>query len=333
MYLFLITLFLIITDISICQSKILYTYIDNSQNEVRAAMVDEDGTNNIDLGFNKTFLPTWMNEKIILSSQNFIWMSDTNGYDMKKIGLGYRASVSYKEDKLAFYNKDGIIIYDSIGKFLKQIEIEPWFDVSITWLANDSCISYYELKNQACKIFNLCTDSIWVFGDYIYHPVWCPKNNWILFNKQLEDGIFAVFYTDKFTNDESSIQVSKNGEMCVVPIWSNDGEKIAYLRIKPDSLQNIETDMFISDLIMYDVKSDKQTVLTNNAGFTDQAFPQICFDDTDENIYFTSLNENGTGSLSKINLNTMQATLISINKDRDERLPHFRNFQKKNMRK
>lgn len=310
------------------QEKLLFTYIDYSANEVRSAICDADGNNVIDLAFGKSFLPVWMNDKVILSTQSFIRLCDTAGLDMQKIGLGYRASVSNKEDMFAFYNKDGIIVYDSSKKFVKQIEVEPWTEVTITWSNDDSRISFYELKTQLCKIYDLKSDSIFVFGSFVYHPLWNRNNNLILYNKQLESGLFGVFITSK-PSDAYGKMITSENEMCVVPGWSNKGDKIAFLRIRPDSLQPSQGDMYISDLVLYDLNSKKFSVLADDAGFTDQAFPQFSFDSNDEYIFYTAVNKDGNGVIKKINISTLESEVITKDFSLDHRLPVYKNFNKK----
>ncbi len=323
-----IILFLILLiQTGFSQNKILFTYVDYKNDEVRAAISDDDGENKIDIGFNRTYLPVWFGNKIIYNSANLIWVCDSHGDDLTKIAPGFRASTSKNHSMFAFYNQDGIAVYDSSGKLFKQVSVDPWTEVTITWMKNDSVISFYDIEKQTCYLFNLYMDSIYIFGKNIYHPLEQNNGGKILYNKQLENGTYSVFITDSSTSTSDDYQLTLPDEMCVVPHWSNDGNKLAFLRIKPDSLQTIESDMFLADLILYDITINKFFLLANDAGFTDQAYPQFTFDETDQFIFYTAIHQNGNGYIRKINVDSSE--IITITKDfrTDERLPLFKSLK------
>ena len=318
---------ILLSQIGFSQNKLLFTYVDYKNGEVRAAISDDDGSNKIDIGFNRTYLPVWLGNKIIYNSANLIWLCDSNGDDLTKIAPGFRASASKDQSLFAFYNHDGIAVCDSSGKLFKQISVDPWTEITITWMKNDSVISFYDIEKQTCYLFNLYSDSIYIFGKNIYHPIEQNNGDKILYNKQLENGAYAVFIIGSLISSDDDYRLTLPGEMSVVPLWSNDGNKIAFLRIKPDSLQTIQSDMFLADLILYDITIEKFFLLANDAGFTDQAYPQVTFDENDEFIYYTAIHKNGNGYIRKVDIST--SNIITITKDfrTDERLPLFKSLK------
>ena len=314
---------LIITQ-SYSQSKIIFTAIDYNHDEVRAAICESDGSNRNELGFNKTYLPVWLNDKILLNSDTFIWQCDTSGENLIKLFLGYRASVSNNKKKFAFYDRDGIGISDDQGKVVKQIMVNAFQDAAISWSKNDDKISYFDPDKKICYIFNLTNDSLEIFGDSIFHPLWNRKNNIVLYNSALANGKFAVVLKDNQTHSE--LIINKQNENAVVPIWSNVGDKIAYLSFQTEIENSPETDLYTCDLVLYDLKKRTTQILVSDAGFTDKAYPQMCFDEKDEFLYYTKVNEIGLGSIARVNLKSLQQETISKDSNVDERFPLVKTF-------
>lgn len=307
------------------QTKILFTAIDYSTGEVRATICDESGNNRHDLAFNKTYLPVWFGEKILLNSDNFIWQCDTTGENLTQLFLGYRASVSNNIKMTAFYTETGINIADEKGKIIKQIFVNTLNDAAITWSRNDDKISYFDPEKHKCFLFNLSNDSIEVFGDSIFHPLWNPKAELVLFNKAVSDGRYDIVVKDERTN--TLITINQKNENAVVPIWSNNGKKIAYLAFRDNATESENSDLYPCRLIIYDINQKKSVVAADDAGFTDKAFPQMCFDENDEYIYYTKINDIGLGSLARVNLKNFVEETISKNSYIDERFPQIKIFK------
>jgi hypothetical protein len=318
------------------QIKIIFTSIDYNTEDVRAVICDFDGSNRIDLGFNKTYLPVWFNDKILFNSDTYMWECDTAGNNLKQLPEGFRISVSNDKTKFAFYNSKGIAISDSSGKIIKQILVDAWEDITITWSKDDEMISFYNPELDICYLFKLSNDSLMVFGDSIYHPLWNKKNDKILYNKITDEGFFDVMLIDSL-GSKNPVRINSEKELAVVPVWSNSGEKIAYLSAAAEPEEEWITDMLTSKLILYDLNTSASIILTERAGFTDQAFPQIFFDENDEYIYFTSINDNGMGALTRINLNFLnnsdlsgqlpiQIEIISKDSSVDDRFPQVKKF-------
>jgi len=174
------------------QTKIIFTYVDYEHDEVRAAICNEDGSSRYDLGFNKTYLPVWFQDNILFNSDTFIWKCDTTGENLTKMNEGYRVSVSNDKKKYAFYNLQGIAVANDSGKIIKQMMVDAWEEVGITWSKEDSMISYYNLEKEKCNLFNLNNDSIIIFGDSIYHPLWNKNHNKILYNKKNSENKYNI---------------------------------------------------------------------------------------------------------------------------------------------
>jgi hypothetical protein len=305
------------------QTKIVYTAVDYSLGEVRAAICDDDGGNKYDLGFSKTYLPVWFGDDIVYNSDTFIWQCDTTGENLKQIIDGYRITVSNDQTKYAFYDYNGISIADKSGKLIKEIHVDAWQDVTITWSLNDEHVSFYNNEKDECFLFHLENDSLISFGKGIYHPLWNKSDGSILYNARTLDELYDVVIKDA---SGKTVKINKPGEMAVVPIWSSSGNKVAYMVIKYQAEQNVDSDMLESYLMLYDMETKVTKTLAHDAGFTDQAFPQMCFDENDNFIYYTAINEQGLGSLKKINLNSYESFTISKDPNIDERFPQVKTF-------
>ncbi len=304
---------------SYTQTKIVFTSIDYSNEEVRAVICEDDGNNRNELGFSKTYLPVWFNDKILLNSDTFIWQCDTSGENLSKLFPGYKVSVSNNKKMFAFYDKDGIGIADLSNRIVKQIMVNAFKDAAITWSKNDDRVSYFDPEKGICYLFNLTNDSLEVFGDSIFHPLWNLNNDYVLYNQTLSDGKFDVVLKNVLTGLQTII--NKKDENVVVPIWSNFGNKVAYLSFN-DNIENLpQTDLYPCRLVLYDIESKNSTTLSTEAAFTDKAFPQMCFDNNDEFIYFTKINENGLGSIARVNLKNLNQDVISRDLTLDERFP------------
>lgn len=307
-----------LTRIIFPQEKILYTYVDYGSNEARAAILNTASNERLDLGFNRTYLPAWIGNNILFNGQNYIWSCNSDGSGLTKVGEGYRASVSQKENLFAFYSKNGISIFDSSLNFVKEIEVEAWTDVSVTWLKNDSAVSFYDLQKQICYLYFIFEDSIAQFGGYVYHPI--QKGSQILFNR-LEEKIYSVFLMKEHESPKNAKRISTGFDNSVVPIFSPNGKNIAYLKILPDSLQFIQSDMLRCELILYDIEKSETKIVAADAAFTDQAFPQFTFNKNSDVIFYTAVNENGLGVLKKIDLKSNATERLTLNPALDERFP------------
>jgi hypothetical protein len=318
----IILIFLFTAVLSFPQSKIIFTSVDYRNDDVRAAICESDGSQKTDLGFNRTYLPAWFGDNVLFNSDTYIWQCDTSGENLTQLMHGYRVSVSHDHTKFAFYNKGGIGIADTSGKIIQQVLVDPWEEVTITWSRDDSKVSYYDLKKEMCFFFNLAEEGVEEFGKFIYHPLSHKAHNKILFNRRGSDDLYDILIVG---DNSDTIVVNDEGEMAVVPVWSSSGDYVAYLSIK-EPTDTIDTDMLFADLVIYDARAAQKVTAAMNAGFTDQAFPQISFDAGDEFIYYTAITGLGTGALAKLNLKTFKIEIISGNPEIDERFPLVKDF-------
>lgn len=321
-------IFILFPFILTAQTKILFTSVDYRNDDVRAAIYNFTENNRIELGFNRTFLPVWFGNNILFNSNNLIWKCNSEGENLEKVSEGFRISVSHNEEMFAFYNKDGIGVSDKNGKIFKQIYVDAWNEVTLTWSNGDSLISFFRLDDMKCFLFNIKNESFVFFGDSVFHPVWNKKNNMILYNKMRPDNTFLIYIKDELNTFNEDRLISKVGEMSIIPVWSNSGTKIAYITIANDDDQySLEfTDMLKGSIKIYDLNTRRTEVITENAAYTDQAYPQFLFDENDEFIYFTTINEYGNGSLARINIKSLQTEIISKDKNIDERFPLVKTF-------
>lgn len=312
----ILTILLVLTQHA--QTRVLLTYVDNASGEARVGVWNEKEKSMLDLGFNKTYHPAKFGEKILMNGDSFVWSCAADGSGLRKIIYGYKAAVSHREDKFACYTGKGIGIVDSSGKTLKEIEVDPWTDMSVTWSENDESIYYYELVRQTCYRYDLHNDSLSVFGRGVYQPVFF--NGRIAFNKLSEDGIYSVFHGNTIADAK---EISGKMEMALVPSLSHNGRFVAYLSILPDSLQPAHTDMFRGRLCLYDSQSGNTTILSENAGFSDQVFPQASFSEDDRHILFTTIGEQGFGEIYCINVLTGNYTFKIAKSGMDIRFPRW----------
>jgi len=319
--------FLFFSKEFICQEKLIFTYIDHINGELRAALYDNNTNERLDLGFNNTFLPIWYGNRILLNSQSFIWISDASAKDYTKVCVGFKAAASNLTNKFAVYTPMGISIYDSNLNVQKKIDVDYSDNVSLTWLFNDSVISFFDADKESTVFYYLDRDSVSVFGQGVYHPVWNPKTNEILYNKKNESG-FGVFLTTERKVSDFDRMISFGDEYSIVPIWSNKFDKIAYFRIKEDSLQIYKSDLILADIILYDFLKDKYYLIADDAGYTDQAYPQFTFDINDENIFYTAISEYSLGMICKVNISTQQKIILTKDLKIDERLPLYNKTDK-----
>ncbi len=322
---YILLLCFIYGSISFAQTRIIYTAVDYINNEVRAAVCNDDGNNKFDLGFNRTYLPVWFGDNILFNSDTYIWQCDTTGENLKQLMPGYRVAVSHDQKKYAFYSSSGISIADTSHKVIKEILIDPWEDVSITWSKDDTKISYFNLSTNKLYLFDLVRDSVSIIGDYIYHPLWNPSDGRILYNQKNENNLFDVYVIDSLNSPDNKL-ISSKGEMAVVPAWSSNGNEIAYMVIHKEQNDSMQTDMFFSDVVLFNTVTGERKLLTSKAGFTDQAFPQLVFDEDDSYLYYTSITNYGTGALTRIELLTGKIEIISNDPKIDDRFPHIKRF-------
>jgi Tol biopolymer transport system component len=265
-----------------------------------------------------------MNDQILFNGRSFIWKCDAEGNELHKVVPGARASVSHSQDKFACYSDTGIYIVSAGGEILKRLELEVWRDITITWSPDDSWISFFdEAKNITMRYF-LANDSVAELGKNIYQPVWNNRGDAFVYNREEPDGVFGVY----ISSPAGTKKISNEKQNAFVPIWSNKNDLIAYLEILPDSLQKGYSDLLRSRLVLYDLQSATCTLAAEDAGFTDQVFPQFTFSENDEWIYYTGIDDRGYGRIMRLSVNSHQEEIILRGDTKDYRFPQLMKLRK-----
>ncbi|MBI2417922.1 MAG: hypothetical protein HYV28_08470 [Ignavibacteriales bacterium] len=301
----LLAVLMLLTCLLSAQSAYIYTYVDYKNQDARIAIQNEKTGKSFDVGFIQSHLPIWAGNEVIFNGQNTIWKCDREGENLRRISPGFRASLSHDGSKYACYTGEGITVFDTSGKMLKILDLTPWIDITITWKPGDSVITYFSEEKQSCMMYFLNNDSISTLGKRIYQPTW-NSHGICLYNKLEESGMYQV-YTKQGGRER---KISFDDRMAVVPSWSNSGKAIAYLSVLPDSVQPGNTDMYVSELMLYETATGNTTILTSDAGFNDKVFPQLAFSEDDSFIYYTAVAENGNGKLKKINARTLESFVL-----------------------
>jgi len=303
-------------------AQILFTAIDHSENDIRACMLNDSTHEIIEISLNRSYLPTWIGDKIVFNFGNHIWMSDKSTKDQRIIFEGLKPVVSKSNSLIAGYSKQGITIVDSSGKVLKKLEVNFWEKVTPTFSFDEESISYFDKDREACYLFNWKNETNRLFGKNIYHPVWSPDGMQILFNTGKMDANFRVAVVDSSWKEGTPVNyITSINENAVVPIWSPKQNYIAYMILHSKN-SNVESDLISSNIILYDIKTKVKTIIAEDAGFTEGAYPQFCFDGEEKYLYYTSVNSLGNGALVKIELkNNFQKKILTHDKNLDCRLP------------
>jgi hypothetical protein len=91
----------------------------------------------------------------------------------------------------AFYYQNGIGISDDKGKILKQLMVNAYEDVAITWSRKNDKVSYFDPDKKICCLFNLTNDSLEIFG---IRFISCePVNHYVLYNRALTINLIYFF--------------------------------------------------------------------------------------------------------------------------------------------
>lgn len=303
-------------------SQILFTAIDHSANDVRACLLDDSTHEIIEISFNNSYLPIWFGVKIVFNYGNHIWISDKTTKDQRIIFEGLKPVVSRSNKYVAGYSKEGITIADSSGKVLKKIEVDYWEKITPTFSYDEKSISYFDKERESSFLFNWKNETNKLFGKNIYHPSWSPDGSKILFNFGKMDSNFRVAVVDSSWKEGIPMNFITNvNENSVLPIWSPKQNFIAYMTLNQINSKS-ESDLMNGTIILYDLKTKIKTILAEDAGFTEGAYPQFCFDQSEKYFYYTSINPLGNGAITRIDMqNNFQNEILTHDNNLDCRLP------------
>lgn len=322
-YFFFIIYFFIFSQVF---PQVVFTAINHSLNDVRACFFDDSTNEIIELSSNNSYLPVWFDDKIIFNFGNHVWLTDKTGNEQRILFEGVKPVVSKKNKFIAAYTRDGIVVADSQFKILKTIEVNYWDKITPTFSFDECSVSYYDKERESTFLFNWFNETNKQFGKMIYHPTWSPDGKKILLNTGKIDEDFRVGIVDSSwkEGDPISFITSKN-ENCILPIWSPRQNYIAYMILKSNkTLPN--SDFIPGSIILYNISTRVKTVIAEDAGFTEGAYPQFCFDREEKFFYYTAINDLGYGIIARINLkDNYEKKNLTNDINLDCRLPHCQN--------
>jgi len=138
------------------------------------------------------------------------------------------------------------------------------------------------------------------------------------------DSNFRVGIVDTNWNENQPVNyITPIYENSIVPIWSPSGRFIVYMTLlSKNSIQN--SDFIPARIVLYDTKSKTKQIISEDAGFTEGAYPQFSFSKDERYFYYTAIRENGTGTIIQVDLNSNFEKRILINDSNlDARLPLY----------
>ncbi|MCX8011446.1 MAG: hypothetical protein N3A61_09860, partial [Ignavibacteria bacterium] len=296
--------------------------IDHSISDVRACLYDSSTKEVTEISSNNSFLPNWLGDDIIFNFGNHIWKTDVSISSQKIFFEGFKPIVSKRNKFIAAYTRKGIIIADSLGSVIKEIEVNYWSKITPTFAFDESIISYFDPERQACYLFDWKKEINKLFGSSIYHPTWSSSGDKILFNYGKIDENFRICLVDSSWKEGDEYNfITPTDENAIVPIWSPFENVIAFMVIDVESRSD-SSDLIPGKIYFYNTKTESRKLIAEDAGFTEGDFPQFCFDNAGNYFYYTAINKKGNGTIVQLDLkNNFQKTYITTNQDIDYRLP------------
>ncbi len=181
---------------------------------------------------------------------------------------------------------------------------------------------YYDKKREATFRFNWEEQRNHLFGHYIFHPVYSPDGSKILINVGKVDSNFRVGIVNPDWNENQPINyITSSYENSIVPIWSPSGQFIAYMTLLTKStIPN--SDFIPARIVLYNTKTKTKEIISEDAGFTEGAYPQFSFSKDERYFYYTAVRENGAGTIVQVDLlKNLEKKILINDPDIDARLP------------
>lgn len=308
---------------TVLHGQILFTGVDKLTGTVKAYYLIEETGQIIELSSGNSYLPRWLNDEfIVLNIGNSIFKVDKFGNNKIYFFDGFMPVVSRSGKYIAAYSKEGIIIADSTGKILSKVEVDYWHKVTLMFSYDEKHIFYYDKTRNACFLFDWGNQTNRFLASHLYHPTYSPDGEFLLVNIGKVDSNFRVAIVPKNWQEGKPLNyITSPYENSIVPIWSPSGRYIAYMILHTQHpLEN--SDFIPASIILYDRTTKSKFVIAENAGFTEGAYPQFSFNGDEKYLYYTSILENGNGTISRIDLSKNFEKMDLINdKFLDARLP------------
>ncbi len=305
--------------------QIVFTGVDRLTESVKAFYLNVETEQLTELSYSNSYLPRWLNEnQIVLNIGNSIFKVDKFRERQIYFFEGYMPAVSNSGKYIAAYSPKGITIADSTGKILRVLEVDYWSKITPIFSHDEKSVFYYDKKREATFKFDWEKLTNHLFAHYVFHPVYSPDGSKLLINTGKVDSNFRVGIVDTNWNENQPVNyITPIYENSIVPIWSPSGRFIAYMTLlSKNAIQN--SDFIPARIVLYDTKSKTKQIISEDAGFTEGAYPQFSFSKDERYFYYTAIRENGTGTIIQIDLNSNFEKRILINDSNlDARLPLY----------
>lgn len=313
--------FLIFSNLS---AQIVFTGYDRLNQSVKAFYLNLENHQLTELSYANSYLPRWLNEDyIVLNIGNSIFKVDKFRQKQNYFFEGFMPVVSRSGKYVAAYSQKGIVVADSTGKILSILEVDYWSKVTPIFSFDEKSIYYYDKKREATFKFDWEKQTNSLFAHNVIHPLISPDGKQILLNSGKMDSNFRVGIVSSDWKEDSPINfITSIYENSIVPVWSPTGRYIAYMTLlTKKKLEN--SDLIPANIILYDTRNGTKQILTDDAGFTEGAFPQFSFSQDEKYFYYTTIRENGTGTITQFNLSDFSKKILIDDPDLDARIPLY----------
>ncbi|MGB9665465.1 MAG: TolB family protein [Ignavibacteria bacterium] len=305
-------------------AQIVFTGYDRLNESVKAFYLNLENEQLTELSYANSYLPRWLNENyIVLNIGNSIFKVDKFRQKQNYFFEGFMPVVSRSGKYVAAYSQKGILVADSTGKVLSILEVDYWSKVTPIFSSDEKSIYYYDKKREATFKFDWEKQTNNLFAHNVIHPLTSPDGKRILINFGKMDSNFRVGIVSSDWKENLPINfITSVYENSIVPMWSPSGRYIAYMTLLTNKkLEN--SDLIPANIILYDTRNGTKQSLTDDAGFTEGAFPQFSFSQDEKYFYYTSIRENGTGTIVQFDLSDFSKKILIADPELDARIPLY----------
>lgn len=308
-------------------AQIVFTGYDRLSESVMAFHLNLENEQLTGLSYANSYLPRWLNENyIVLNIGNSIFKVDKFREKQTFLFEGFMPVVSRTGKYIASYSQKGIVVADSSGKILSILEVDYWSKVTPIFSYDEKSIYYYDKNREATFKFDWANQTNKLFAHNVIHPVSSPDGKKILINIGKMDSNFRVgIVLSDWKENEPINYISSAYENSIVPIWSPSGRYIAYMTLITNKKLE-DSDLIPANIILYDTGNGSKQIIADDAGFTEGAFPQFSFSQDEKYFFYTSIRENGTGTIVQINLTDYSKKVLIADPNLDARIPLYCEF-------
>ncbi|NPV11768.1 MAG: hypothetical protein HPY57_08270 [Ignavibacteria bacterium] len=307
-------------------AQIVFTGYDRLNESVKAFYLNLENEQLTELSYANSYLPRCLNgNQIVLNIGNSIFKVDKFRERQDYFFEGYMPVVSRSGKFVAAYSQKGIIVADSTGKVLSTLEVDYWSKVTPIFSYDEKSIFYYDKKREATFRFDLEKQTNTLFAHNLIHPVYSPDGGKLLLNIGKTDSNFRIGIVQSDWSENLPINyITSVYENAIVPIWSPSGRYIAYMTLLTNKkIEN--SDLIPANIILYDTRNGSKQIITDDAGFTEGAYPQFSFSPDEKYFFYTSIRDNGTGTIVQFDLSNFSKKILITDPELDARIPHYCN--------